>query len=89
MHRTNAARDCAFGQDGVTFMGRAGTGLSVLGQELPGAPAKMDDHKTYYDPRDLWPPLVRAGFRPRGIHCFGPEFGFATFAVCRVDPAGA
>jgi SAM-dependent methyltransferase len=46
---------------------------------------EMDDHKTYYDPRDLWPLLVRAGFRPRNIRCFRHKFGLNTFAVCRVD----
>ncbi len=44
---------------------------------------EMDDHKTYYDPRDLWPLLVQAGFRPRDIRCFRHKFGLNTFAVCR------
>jgi SAM-dependent methyltransferase len=48
---------------------------------------EMDDHKTYYDPRDLWPLLVRAGFRPHGIRCFRHKLTLNTFAVCRVDPA--
>jgi SAM-dependent methyltransferase len=46
---------------------------------------EMDDHKTYYDPRDLWPLLVRAGFRPRNIRCFKHKFRLNTFALCRVD----
>jgi SAM-dependent methyltransferase len=45
--------------------------------------AEMDDHKTYYDPRDLWPLLVRAGFVPHNIRCFTHKFGLNTFAVCR------
>lgn len=49
---------------------------------------EMDDHKTYYDPRDLWPLLVRAGFRPHGIRCFRHKLTLNTFAVCRIDPAG-
>jgi SAM-dependent methyltransferase len=44
---------------------------------------EMDDHKTYYDPRDLWPMLVRAGFRPSDIKCHRHKFGLNTFAVCR------
>jgi SAM-dependent methyltransferase len=44
---------------------------------------EMDDHKMYYDPRDLWPLLVRAGFIPHGIHVFRHKFGLNTFAVCR------
>jgi hypothetical protein len=43
----------------------------------------MDDHKAYYDPRDLWPLLVRAGFRPSDIRCFRHKFGLNTFAECR------
>lgn len=48
---------------------------------------EMDDHKTYYDPRDLWPLLVRAGFLPHGIRCFRHKLTLNTFAVCRIDPA--
>jgi len=44
---------------------------------------EMDDHKCYYDPRDLWPILVRAGFKPCNIRCFKHKFGLNTFAVCR------
>jgi len=50
--------------------------------------SEMDDHKTYYDPRDLWPLLVAAGFMPHGIRCFRHKFGLNTFAVCKADPAG-
>ena len=50
--------------------------------------SEMDDHKTYYDPRDLWPLLVAAGFMPHGIRCFRHKFGLNTFAVCKVDPVG-
>jgi SAM-dependent methyltransferase len=49
--------------------------------------AEMDDHKMYYDVRDLWPLLVRAGFLPRDIRCFPHKFGLNTFAVCRVSDA--
>ena len=44
---------------------------------------EMDDHKAYYDVKDLWPLLVRAGFRPSGIRCFSHKFGLNTFAVCK------
>jgi len=46
---------------------------------------EMDDHKTYYDPRDLWPMLVEAGFKPRNISCFRHKFGLNTFAICRLE----
>ena len=44
--------------------------------------SEMDDHRMYYDVKDLWPRLVAAGFRPSGIRCFGHKFGLNTFAVC-------
>lgn len=43
---------------------------------------EMDDHRRYYDPRDLWPMLVHAGFRPSAISCRRRKFGITTFAVC-------
>jgi SAM-dependent methyltransferase len=46
---------------------------------------EMEDHKTYYDPRDLWPLLVQAGFRPSHIRVFRHKFRLNTFAVCRAD----
>jgi 2-polyprenyl-3-methyl-5-hydroxy-6-metoxy-1,4-benzoquinol methylase len=58
--------------------------LELSAFRLGTSPAEeMDDHKMYYDPRDLWPCLVRAGFRPRDIHCRRHKFGLNTFAVCR------
>ena len=49
---------------------------------------EMDDHKTYYDVKDFWPLLVRAGFLPSHIRCFSHKFGLNTFAVCRSqDPS--
>lgn len=46
---------------------------------------EVDDHKRYYDPRDLWPMLVRAEFRPSGISCRRHKFGLNTFAACRAS----
>jgi hypothetical protein len=40
----------------------------------------------YYDVRDLWPVLVRAGFRPSQIRCLSHKLGLNTFALCRVEP---
>jgi SAM-dependent methyltransferase len=45
---------------------------------------EMNDHKCYFDVKDLWPLLVRAGFRPCDIRCFRHKYGLNTFAVCRV-----
>ena len=33
-------------------------------------PEGVEDHKTYYDKRDLWPLLVRSGFMPSQINLF-------------------
>ena len=50
-----------------------------------GAACEVDDHKMYYDVRDLWPLLVAAGFRPSQIDCFSHKFGLNTFAVCKAE----
>jgi len=44
---------------------------------------EMDDHKMYYDKRDLWPLLVRAGFKPSNIHLGYHKFRLNLFAVAR------
>jgi 2-polyprenyl-3-methyl-5-hydroxy-6-metoxy-1,4-benzoquinol methylase len=60
--------------------------LELSAFRLGLSPAEsIDDHKAYYDPRDLWPLLVEVGFRPRQIKCFRHKFGLNTFAVCRAD----
>ena len=58
--------------------------LELAAFRLGVSPAEeMNDHKAYYDPKDLWPLLVKAGFRPQNIRCFKHKFGLNTFAVCR------
>jgi len=42
---------------------------------------EMDDHKMYYDKRDLWPLLVRVGFRPSRIALNYHKFGLNLFAA--------
>src|SRR5215208_305869 len=62
--------------------------LELSAFRLGLSPAEeMDDHKRYYDPCDLWPMLVRAGFRPSGIRCHRHKGGLNTIAVCRKDGA--
>jgi SAM-dependent methyltransferase len=46
---------------------------------------EMDDHKMYYDKRDLWPLLVRAGFKPSRLRLRYHKFGLNLFAVASVD----
>ena len=58
--------------------------LSAFRLGLSGAD-EIDDHKSYYDVPDLWPPLVKAGFRPSAIRCFRHKLGLNTFAACTVD----
>ncbi len=59
--------------------------LELSAFRLGLSPAEeMDDHKWYFDPRDLWPLLVRAGFRPSEIRCYRHKLGLNTFAACRV-----
>ena len=48
---------------------------------------EMDDHKMYYDKRDVWPLLVRAGFKPSLIKLRYHKFGLNLFAVARREDA--
>jgi SAM-dependent methyltransferase len=62
--------------------------LELSAFRLHLSPAEeMDDHKRYFDPKDLWPVLVEAGFRPSRIRCYRHKFGLNTFAACRADGA--
>jgi SAM-dependent methyltransferase len=59
------------------------TFLELSAFKLGMSPAdEMNDHKMYYDARDLWPMLVAAGFTPQRIRCFSHKFGLNTFAAC-------
>ncbi len=61
--------------------------LELCAFRLHLSPAEeMDEHKRYYDPRDLWPLLVEAGFLPSRIRCHRHKFGLNTFAICRKEP---
>lgn len=44
-------------------------------------PDEIDDHRHYFDPRDLWPLLVQAGFRPSNIRCRRHKLGLNTYAA--------
>lgn len=70
---------------GVLFVNvptwRGKTFLEFSAFKLGLSPAvEMDDHKMYYDKRDLWPLLVRAGFRPSSITLRYHKFGLNLFA---------
>jgi SAM-dependent methyltransferase len=67
---------------GKTFLEYSAFRLGLSPQD------EMDDHKAYYDVKDLWPLLVRAGFLPSRIRCFSHKFGLNTFAVCTSGGGG-
>lgn len=46
-----------------------------------GPKVEMDDHKMYYGKRDLWPILVRSGFKPSQIRLRYHKFGLNLFAA--------
>jgi SAM-dependent methyltransferase len=46
---------------------------------------EMDDHKMYYDKRDLWPLLVRAGFKPSKLQLRYHKFGLNLLANAAKD----
>jgi SAM-dependent methyltransferase len=65
-----------------TWTGKTVLELSAFRLGLSPA-IEMDDHKAYYGRRDLWPLLVRAGFRPREIRLRYHKLGLNLFAVAR------
>lgn len=44
---------------------------------------EMEDHKMYYDKRDLWPLLVKSGFKPSRIKLKYHKFGLNLFAILK------
>jgi 2-polyprenyl-3-methyl-5-hydroxy-6-metoxy-1,4-benzoquinol methylase len=66
-----------------SWLGKRALELSAFRLGLSPA-EEMDDHKRYYDPRDLWPLLVAAGFVPRLIRVGRHKAGLNTLAICRV-----
>lgn len=48
---------------------------------------EIDDHKLYYEKRDLWPMLIRAGFKPSQVRLRYHKFGLNLFATAKKDDA--
>jgi SAM-dependent methyltransferase len=46
---------------------------------------EMDDHKMYYDKRELWPLLISAGFKPSLVRLRYHKLGLNLFAIARRD----
>jgi SAM-dependent methyltransferase len=68
-----------------TWRGKGLLELSAF--RLGASPAQeMDDHKMYYDERDLWPLLVRAGFLPRDLRLRTHKLGLNLFAIATREP---
>ena len=60
------------------------TALEFSAFRLGLSPAEeMNDHRRYYDPRDLWPKVVAAGFIPEDIACRRHKLGLNTWATAR------
>src|SRR5262245_55354655 len=41
---------------------------------------EINDHKRYYDRRELWNLVVRGGFKPNQVVCHSHKFGLNTYA---------
>jgi hypothetical protein len=60
--------------------------LEYAAFDLKLAPKEeMDDHKMYYNKRDLWPVLVKAGFLPSSLKLRYHKFGLNLFASARKE----
>ena len=44
---------------------------------------EMNDHKRYYDPKDLWPKARAVGFMPERMRCFHHQLGCSTMLIAR------
>ena len=66
------------------WLGKEFLELSSFRLKISATPEQVDDHKTYYDKRDLWPLLVKAGFKPSQIRMNYHKFGLNLFAVARM-----
>jgi SAM-dependent methyltransferase len=62
--------------------------LEISAFRLGTSPAcEMDDHKMYYGKRDLWPLVIRAGFRPSLVGMKYENLGMTLFAKARKGDA--
>ena len=67
-----------------TWIGKRFLELSAF--QLGFSPkVEVDDHKMYYNKRDLWPMLVKGGFKPSQIRLRYHKFGLNLFAAATKD----
>lgn len=56
--------------------------LEISAFRFGTSPAReMDDHKMYYSKRDIWPLLVKSGFKPSRISLHYQRLGMILFAL--------
>ncbi len=65
-----------------TWLGKVAHETQAFRLGLSSA-VEIDDHKRYYDKRDLWPLLVRAGFKPSRIDLSYHKLRLNLFATAR------
>lgn len=65
-----------------TWLGKSVHELQAFRLGL-SSPVEIDDHKFYFNRRDLWPLLVRAGFRPSMIQMRYHKCRLNLFATAR------
>lgn len=66
-----------------TWLGKAAHEFQAFRLGLSSA-IEIDDHKRYFDKRDLWPLLVRAGFKPSRIRLSYHKLRLNLFATARL-----
>jgi SAM-dependent methyltransferase len=66
------------------WLGKEFLELSAFRLKLSTAEG-IEDHKTYYDKRDLWPLLVKSGFKPSQIRMKYHKLGLNLLAVARMS----
>jgi SAM-dependent methyltransferase len=65
-----------------TWLGKRFLEFSAFRLGLSPA-CEIDDHRMYFDKRDIWPALVRAGFKPSRLKLTYYKFGLNLFGVCQ------
>jgi len=66
-----------------TWRGKFFLEFTAFKLKHPQGRIEMNDHKMYYDKRDLWPMLVKAGFLPENIRLTYYKFGLNLLGICR------
>jgi ubiquinone/menaquinone biosynthesis C-methylase UbiE len=65
-----------------TWIGKSFLEFSAFRLDL-SPKIEIDDHKMYYNKRDLWPLLIKAGFKPSHISMSYHKFGLNLLAIIK------